>query len=90
MKDSKALDDLMGWITPPEWSKDAVVVDVDIVFDWRDMVLLIWRRGRMSVSVKTWTELGPVGRVESQSRVVLQRILWPWKPKMLGVMDTSA
>jgi len=84
-------DSLMQWINWPEWAKDAVVVDVDLVLDWRDILLLIWRRGRLGVSVKTFTEVvvgGPQGgRTESISRILIQRIRWPWQRPLFAVAD---
>ncbi len=80
----------MHWITAPTWAKDTVLVDVDIVLDWRDLLLLIWRRGRMGVRVKTWVENGPIGNAESVTKVLVQRIRWPWEPNRFGVMVTDS
>lgn len=84
---AKAMDDLMQWITTPEWAKDTVFVDIDIVLDWKDILLLIWRRGRMGLRVKTYVENGPVGKAESKTRVIIRRLVFPWTPKVFGYMD---
>lgn len=66
------------WINQPEWASDAVLIKVDVVLGWPDILLIIFRRGRFGILVKTWTESAP-GRVETVERIILQRITWPWE-----------
>lgn len=73
--------------TPP-WSKDLIYTEIDLHLGPRDLLLLLWRRGRMGVTVKTWTE-SPVGKTESISRILIRRIEWPWERRPFAIMDAG-
>ncbi len=62
----------------PAWASDQIITHVDIHLDWRDIPLLIFRRGRMAVDLRIWTEELP-GRVESRSRLQIDRIIPFWE-----------
>ena len=85
-----AMEELMRWITQPDWAKDGIVVDVDIVLSWQDLLLLIWRRGRFSLTVKTWTADGPIsGRMESLTKVRIRPVLWPWRQRPIMAVEAG-
>ena len=65
----------------PEWAKDAIHTDVEVVMDWRDRLRVLFG-ARVLVRVRTDCEHAP-GRVESETRV---NTFFPHKTKMeLGV-----
>lgn len=86
----RKLAELEYWTTWPEWAADAVITDVDICLGWRDLLTLLWRCGRMGVSIKAFTEHQP-GRVQSVQRVIIRPICPPWRQThTFGVVTEDA
>lgn len=57
----------------PEWAKDAVHVDNDVVLDWKDRLRVLFG-ARIFVQTATFCETPP-GRVESVSKATTY---FPW------------
>ena len=79
---SKQFDE---WTTWPEWAKDAIVLDTEVVLSWRDALRVLLRR-RFSVTSKTFTAAVP-GRVHTISRFYVAP---PWHSRRLGTVEAQA
>ena len=79
---SKQFDE---WTTWPEWAKDAIVLDTEVVLSWRDALRVLLRR-RFSVTSKTFTADVP-GKVHTISHCYVAPL---WRARRLGTTEAQA